>query len=79
MNDEEATERAIQTQEAADAINAALADCSKGAQFFGVALFMAQWLYYTTEQADWEDQIDAFGGVVRSLLAVQDKSEEPLN
>lgn len=79
MNEDEGLDHAMQTQEAADLINKALANHSNGARFFGSALYLTQWLYYNTAADDWEDQIEAFGNVVRNLLAVQKKTDTNLN
>lgn len=68
MNDDKGMDYAIQTQEAANAINKALNNHSNGARFFGLALYLSQWLHHNTQEADWEEQIEAFENVVRNLL-----------
>lgn len=57
-------EKAIQTQKAADAINAALANFSSGAAFFGMALYLAQYLYHHVKEDDQEEQLKSFTHIV---------------
>lgn len=53
-------EKAIQTQEAADAINKALSGFSEGAAFFGMALCMAEYLHKNVKEADRKRRMEDF-------------------
>lgn len=79
MNDDKGMDHAIQTQEAANAINRALDNHSNGARFFGLALYLSQWLHHNTHEDDWEEQIEAFENVVRNLLELQNKPDNNFN
>ena len=61
-------EKAIQAQEAADCIGKALATHSSGAVFFGLALYLASYLYHKVKKEDQDEQLDAFANVARALL-----------